>query len=57
MLIKFKKILHQTRNVVLRKGEVRYKTPDAFITFLAKTGAMYSIPFSLLEGIAQIFAG
>ena len=33
-----------------------YKTPKAFITFLAKIRAMYSIPFRSLEGIARIFA-
>ena len=33
-----------------------YRTPNAFITFLAKLRAMYSIPFRSLEGIARIFA-
>ena len=32
-----------------------YRTPNAFITFLAKLRAMYSIPFRSLEGIARIF--
>jgi hypothetical protein len=33
-----------------------YRTPNAFITFLAKLRAMYSIPFRSLEGFARIFA-
>ena len=33
-----------------------FTTPDAFITFLAKLRAVYSIPFRSLEGIARIFA-
>ena len=33
-----------------------YRTPSAFITFLAKLRAMYSISFRSLEGIARIFA-
>ena len=33
-----------------------YKTPNAFITFLAKLRAVYNVPFRSLEGIARIFA-
>ena len=33
-----------------------YRIPSAFITFLAKLRAMYSIPSSDLKGIARIFA-
>ena len=33
-----------------------YKTPNAFITFLAKLRALYNVPFRSLEGIARIFA-
>ena len=33
-----------------------YRTPNAFITFLAKLMAVYSIPFKSLEGIAIISA-
>lgn len=33
-----------------------YKTPNAFITFMAKIRAMCSIPFRSPEGIARIFA-
>ena len=33
-----------------------YRTPNAFITFLAKLHAVYNIPFRSLEGIAGIFA-
>ena len=38
------------------KRDHPYRTPNAFITFLAKLRAMYSIPFRSLEGIARIFA-
>ena len=34
-----------------------YKTPNAFITFLAILRALYNFPFRSLEGIARIFAG
>ena len=33
-----------------------YKTPNAFMTFLAKLRAIYNLPFRSLEGIARIFA-
>ena len=33
-----------------------YKTPKAFITFLAKLRAIYNVPFRSLEAIARIFA-
>ncbi len=33
-----------------------YRTPNAFITFLAKLRAVYNVPFRSLEGIARIFA-
>ena len=33
-----------------------YRTPNAFITFLAKLRAIYNVPFRSLEGIARIFA-
>jgi hypothetical protein len=33
-----------------------YKTPNAFITFLAELHAVHNIPFRSLEGIARIFA-
>ena len=33
-----------------------YKTPNAFITFLAKLRAIYNVPFRSLEAIARIFA-
>jgi transposase len=33
-----------------------YATPNAFITFLAKLRAVYSIPFRSLEGVARIFS-
>jgi hypothetical protein len=39
-----------------RKRGHPYKTSNAFITFLAKIKAMYSIPFRSPEGIARIFA-
>jgi hypothetical protein len=32
-----------------------YRTPNAFITFLAKLRTVYNIPFRSLEGIARIF--
>ncbi len=38
------------------KGGHQFTTPNAFITFLAKLRAMYSIPFRLLEGIARVLA-
>jgi transposase len=34
-----------------------YRTPNTFITFLAKLRAVYNVPFRSLEGIARIFAG
>ena len=33
-----------------------YRTPTAFITFLAKLRAMYGVPFRSLESIARIFS-
>ncbi len=33
-----------------------FMTPNAFITFLAKLRATYSVPFRSLEGIARIFS-
>ena len=33
-----------------------YRTPNAFITFLAKLRAIYNVLFRSLEGIARIFA-
>ncbi|AKA48367.1 transposase [uncultured archaeon] len=33
-----------------------FKTPNAFITFLAKLRALYSVPFRSLEGIARVFS-
>ncbi len=37
-------------------GDHPCTTPNPFITFLAKTRAVYSIPFRSLEGIARIFS-
>lgn len=33
-----------------------FKTPNAFITFLAKLRAMYGVPFRSLRGIARVFS-
>ena len=33
-----------------------YRTPNAFITFLAELRALYSVPFRSLEGIARVFS-
>lgn len=33
-----------------------FRTPNAFIIFLAKLRALYSVPFRSLEGIARIFS-
>ena len=48
------KVLLKEKNEGLRGPP--YRTPSAFITFLTKLRAMYSIPFRSIEGIARIFA-
>jgi hypothetical protein len=52
-LMNFKTLLEENN-----RGKIGHpkRTPNAFITFLAKLRAVYNLPFSSLEGIARIFA-
>lgn len=52
-LMDWKNLLHENNRG--KKGHP-FKTPNAFITFLAKLRALYGVPFRSLEGIARIFS-